>query len=128
LEIRKVSVTGIYFTLDQQKTWELESKARRLAVEDAVIKGQQVIEASNLRLEDDRMIKHYNDKLGPVIELSSHPSAPRYENVARPSVESSGFGGGDSSSSVPISPGKKSVTYSFDIKFNKIVDADNNQQ
>jgi uncharacterized protein YggE len=124
--ISVVRVNGIYFTLDPQKTYELESKARRLAVEDALVKGQQLIEASNLRLEEAGLIKRYSDKLGPVLEISSHVSAPRFENTEVRNAMRAHAAAADSlgDSSVPISPGKTSVFYSVDVKF-KIVDAEN---
>jgi uncharacterized protein YggE len=121
-----VKIHNLSFTCDPKRAYELELKARRLAVEDAVVKGQQLVEASNTRFEEPTCtaagVRKYNLKLGPVIEISTEGSRSRTEDedleegigVGKRTFSCAARSGGPS---VPISPGKSQISAKVEVRF-----------
>jgi uncharacterized protein YggE len=115
-----VRINGIYFSVDPQTTYDLEVKARKLAVEDAILKAQQLVEASNVRFEDGKFVQRFESVLGKIEDISAQFTAPRPENFLPMSMNMASERSA-ASDFVPISPGKSTISCSVNTKF-RIVD------
>jgi hypothetical protein len=127
--ISSVQIGYLSFNLDQKKSYELGFAARKLAVEDAIVKAQQLVDVSNLRFEEGdggEALKKFNFQLGEVIEIRSQDSQRRPEQEEYEShIACKRFRRAlsDEDLSIPFAPGKATISSRVEIRFKIIQDS-----